>query len=265
MPTIAVLAALVSLAAPTDSARITGVVSSTYNGRPLVDVLIAVPGAQRFTVSDSLGAFELAGLPAGRQLIRIMYRGRTSVEHIVELKARKTKRLSVLLDIEAVDLAPVVVTAEREVDLWGLAGFYRRRTIGFGRFFTPEDIAQRKPERLSDLLRGTGAFWGCVGNGCGPLTFARGRRCAMGVRIDGMPAWGEELDAIEPADVGGVEIYSYSYSVPVEFGGGPLTYGEQRAVQLTGRGFLTLPQQMGLSSCGTVLVWTRDFRSRWEL
>jgi hypothetical protein len=258
--TLLALAALV----PADSARLTGVVTSTYNGRPLAGVTIALPSARRVTISDSLGRFELTELPDGPFHLRLQYRGRVNAEHLVELRGGETTPIVVLLDTSAADLAPVVVRAERMADLWGLAGFYHRRKLGYGRFFTPEDIAQRQPSRLSELLRDAGAAWGCVANGCGPVTMVRGRRCAMNVRIDGVSAWGERLDDLPPEHVGGVEVYRQRWGVPAEFGGLGLTESEWLAARLTGLGFLSLPRQIGLGSCGTVLIWTRDFRSRWE-
>jgi hypothetical protein len=257
------LLALVSLTP--DSTRLSGTVTSTYDGLPLENVRVALPGVRRFVVTDSLGAFAFDSLPSGHHRIRLEYLGRTNGEHGVWLNAGKPTQLVVLLDMGAADLAPVVAKAERQVDLWGLAGFYYRRAIGWGHFFTPADIAERDPEEISDLLRGVGVGWGCVRNGCGPETIALGRRCLMLVRIDGFWVWPEDLNTIRPEDVGGVEVYHQSWSVPSEFADLPLTGTEQRTARLTGGSSLTLPQELALTRCGTILIWTKDFRSRFEL
>ena len=96
-----------SLVSQIDStATIRGTASSTFNGHPLAGVMISVPAVHRFTVSDSAGRFELAGLPSGRQRVRVSYEGRNTEEYDFDLRRGKVKKLVVLLDVDAVDLAP---------------------------------------------------------------------------------------------------------------------------------------------------------------
>src|SRR5690348_13039135 len=84
------------------TARIIGTVRSSINGRPLAGVMIALKGARLFDVSDSTGSFALAGLPSGRQTVRILYGDSLAYEQVVKLKSGKTLTLSVLLDVNAV-------------------------------------------------------------------------------------------------------------------------------------------------------------------
>jgi hypothetical protein len=88
-------------AQPDTLARIVGTVRSSINGLPINGVMVAVRGARAFAVSDSSGAFTIAGLPSGRQTIRILYRDSLSYEQEVKLKRGKTLTLSVLLDVAA--------------------------------------------------------------------------------------------------------------------------------------------------------------------
>src|SRR5437773_6011863 len=67
------------------TARLAGTAASAFNGRPLSGVMIAVPVVRQFAVTDSAGAFELAGLPAGRQEVRIAYQGRETAEYVFAL------------------------------------------------------------------------------------------------------------------------------------------------------------------------------------
>ena len=120
--------------AQADSARLAGSVRSSINGLPIAGVMIAVRGTQVFDVSDSAGAFALAGLPSGRQMIRILYRDSVWHEQNIDLKPAKTLRLSVLLDLDAVALAPIVVEARSIRAERSLAGFYDRKKRGFGSF-----------------------------------------------------------------------------------------------------------------------------------
>src|SRR2546426_5043517 len=62
------------------TARLTGTVRSSINGLPVSGVMIAVKGSRVFNVSDSTGSFTLAGLPGGRQTVRILYGDSLSYE-----------------------------------------------------------------------------------------------------------------------------------------------------------------------------------------
>ena len=84
------------------TARLMGYARSAFNGRPLAGVMIAVPAARQFVVTDSTGTFDLASVPSGRQRVRIAYEGRETEEYEFELRRGKTKRLAVLLDVRAV-------------------------------------------------------------------------------------------------------------------------------------------------------------------
>src|SRR5713226_8990466 len=94
------------------TARLAGTVRSSINGLPISGVMVAVPKVRAFEVSDSTGAFALAGLPAGRQTVRILYGDSLSYQQELNLKRGKTVTLSVLLDVAAVELAPIVVEAQ---------------------------------------------------------------------------------------------------------------------------------------------------------
>jgi hypothetical protein len=213
-------------------AAIRGSVTSAFDGRPLSGVMIAVPTVGRFAVTDSTGTFVLGRLPSGKQRVRISYLERGSADHDVPLRRGKVTVLAVLLDVEAVDLAPVVVEA------WGfrfersLAGFYDRRRRGFGTFYSWEDIDRIRPYRLSSLLRQAGVLVQCSAGECLPYALAATRRCPMAVYLDGLPIDGVFLDTIDPAAVAGVEIYRRASQVPFEF--------------------------VGLrDGCGVVAVWSR--------
>src|SRR5260370_6226660 len=114
-----------------------GAAGSSVNGHPLVGVMISVPVVQRFGVSDSAGRFELRGLPAGRQHIRVSYQDRNTEEYAFELQRGKVMKIVVLLDVAAVDLDPVAVDAQVRDFSHNLAGFYDRMEwyTGFATFY----------------------------------------------------------------------------------------------------------------------------------
>src|SRR5438034_1595326 len=105
------------------TARLTGTVRSSINGLPVSGVMIAVKGSRVVNVSDSTGSFTLVGLPGGRQTVRILYGDSLSYEKEMDLKQGKTLTLSVLLDVAATELAPIVVEAQTLSAERSLAGF----------------------------------------------------------------------------------------------------------------------------------------------
>src|SRR6266508_3009574 len=191
------------------TATIRGTAGSSLNGHPLVGVMISVPVVQRFVVSDSTGRFELRGLPAGRQRIRVSYQDRNTEEYAFELQRGKAKRIVVLLDVAAVDLAPVVVEAQARDFSRNLAGFYDRRKWygGFARFFTREDLERAHLPPLNAVLARDGIFVRCLSGGCIPVRWSRGALCAVSVSVDGMPFWEQDYDRIAAAEVQAVEAY----------------------------------------------------------
>src|SRR5438445_9739572 len=137
--------------AQTDTAAgLTGTVRSFINALPVSGVMIAVKGSRVFNVSDSTGSFTLVGLPGGRQTVRILYGDSLSYEKEMDLKQGKTLTLSVLLDVAATELAPIVVEAQTLSAERSLAGFYERKKSGFGRYYTLADLKRRPLERSEE-------------------------------------------------------------------------------------------------------------------
>jgi hypothetical protein len=237
VPLVAALAVTAAAAAARQDtlARLTGTVSASTSGRPLAGVMVAVAGTGAFQVTDSTGAFALASLPPGRRTLRLSYGDRVSDDYDVVLQRGRTVDLAILLDVGggAIDLAPIVVEATSAAYGLTLAGFYARRTKGFGHFVTGADIERRHPDRLSAMLVGTGIVMRCVRSVCYPTRVASGRRCAVSVFMDGMKVEQYDIDAIPPDDVLGVEVYRQGADTPVEF-------------------------SRWSAACGAVLIWTKN-------
>jgi hypothetical protein len=243
----------VQLTAQQDTlSRLTGTARSAFNGRPLAGVMVAVPAVPTFAVTDSTGIFELRGLRPGRHTIRIAYRDRKTRDHEVELRPGRTKRLELVLDVEAVELAPIVVEGRASVWRADLAGFYQRKRSygGFGRFFTEEDIERYGHASLRQLLAGAGvhercdALWGCA-----PSTFWRGRVCYVSVSVDGMPAWDTDYDHIPIEEVAAVEVYRNPMWIPPDLSGLGMMVGPSGVAASSG---------LAPGSCGAIAIWTRD-------
>ena len=250
---IALLLASVVLAAPLSSqidttARIRGTAISSFNGQPLSGVMVSVPAARKFVVTNSTGTFALAGLRAGAQKIRVSYEGRDTEEYEFTLLSGSTKKIAVLLDIDAVDLAPLVVEAQ-PVDGWrDLGGFYARQKAyaGFAHFYTREEIERAHPPHISSLLALERIVTRCV-QGCRPTRVSRGRLCLVPVSVDGLPMQEEDYDRIAVSDVAGVEVYR----------GNP-PYGLSHGLALSPSGSVWQGESYNSrGSCGSVLIWTR--------
>lgn len=126
-----------------------------------------------------------------------------------------------------------------------LAGFYRRLHRGAGRYITREQIEDRDPFRLTDLVHLVPGFQTVeFGDGSGRRHARIGRsqvleslqRCSVQYWLDGTPIpprTGFELDAVSPRDVAGIEVYRGASETPARF------------------------QRQG-AMCGVVVIWTRD-------
>src|SRR3989454_6374859 len=168
------------------TARLAGTVRSSINGLPISGVMVAVKGSRVFGVSDSTGSFALVGLPDGRQLVRILYGDSLAYEHEMDLKRGKTLTLSVLLDVVAAQLAPIVVEAQTLRAERSLAGFYERKKWSPGRFYTLADLGQRASHSLDGVLSESGVQVLCRLGNCLPIGSDGTRQCVMSLYLDGM-------------------------------------------------------------------------------
>lgn len=236
---VALCAATANTSRAQEGAVGTGGVNGTVKdslGLPVEGAQIGVAGTQLVGESDDAGHFLLAKATAGRMTIhvrRIGYRP-DSVE--VNVLAGQTVNVNIVVNRLAIELRPVVVLGRR--NLTGrMAGFYERQLRGAGHFITRSEIEKRNPVNTTDMFRMIpGAR--VESRGFRTMVRFRGARCAPLTWLDGTPLYAGEfdLDAIDPRSLEGVEIYSGPAGVPAEFQG-------DRSIS---------------SSCGTVLLWSRQ-------
>ena len=254
-----ILAAVLVLAAPLHAqgggggrlsdttASIRGTAISGFDGHPLSGVLIAVPKARTFVVTNATGSFYLAGLPVGVQKVRISYDGRVTDEYDFVLVGHETKKIAVLLDAAVEDLAPVVVEAQYPDQWRDLGGFFARleKYRGFARFFTRAEIERLHPPHISSLLAMEQISTQCF-QGCRPIRVKSGRPCVVTVSVDDLPLQEEDYDRIKIADVAAIEVYR----------GNP-PYGLVQATPLGPTSSVWQGESGNSRSCGAVLIWTR--------
>ena len=111
---------------------------------------------------------------------------------------------------------------------------FNRKANRFGKFFTADSIEKRHPWYASDLLRMLPGFRvsgfgldAVVASSRGASSITGGQ-CAANIVIDGMP--NQEINLINPFDIGAMEIYRPGEPAPVQYSRG---------------------------SCGVIVIWSK--------
>ena len=197
------------------------------------------------TVTDEAGRFRFEKSGRGQYRLDVKAVGYlptvTPLMWMVEsgfagLEVRLSPNAVLLAPLEIVALAPLSTSAV-------LDNVEHRRAMGFGHQITREDIEERRPMRLSDILVTLpGVRVGQGRGGAGARSISIGRAlpgCQVEIFLDGVQmnrggAGGGVLidDLVSPLDVEVVEVFRGLGSIPPEF--------------------LT-PQ----ARCGVVAIWTR--------
>ena len=174
--------------------------------------------------------------------------GYDSLSLAVELPPSRESHVDLELRRTAQTLDTVAVASRATSWSPKVEGFeHRLARHNGGTFFTREDIEQRRPLVVSDVVRrspgvrivdsmGVRLFASARGNKIvdGP----RGKKsvpCIMRVGVDGqVMEWGFGADQISPGEVYGIEVYSGPATVPREYA-----------------------SQVVDNYCGLVMIWTR--------
>lgn len=90
------------------SGRITDVVS----GAPVVGATVSVEGTMLRTLTDDGGAFRLAGVPAGPQVIQVIWIGYAPLRHHLVVPSEGTLTINLALAKSALQLPGLIVTAD---------------------------------------------------------------------------------------------------------------------------------------------------------
>jgi hypothetical protein len=219
------------------TAVLKGVVK-TSTGEAVAGAQVTVVGTTTVVQTSSDGSFTLTGLPSGTHEAVIRKIGFAKASQIVHLAAREPGTLNVTLD-QATVLGTVHIVGKMDDGLAKI-GFLSRKQMSRGWYLTPEQIAEKSPNVMSDLLRMT--------QGIRVVTMGSGRflqsNSSAGSTKDGcinvfidharfdqyQP--GDVDDAAPTADLGAIEFYSAPSGVPAEF---------------------TVPGK----TCATLVIWTK--------
>ena len=215
------------------------------SGVAIIGAQITFAGSSVVAESDDSGRFALAKIRPGMLSMRFRRLGYAPDTVDLLVLAGKTIPLEVTLSRVVVSLTPVVITGHTDVTGWR-AGFYQRRNVGTGHFFTAEDIEKRNPSLMSDMFRmipGVMIMPNPMGMIRNQLRF-RGARgsCAPLTWLDGSPlAAGEfDIDNLSPRSIQAFEVYTGTI-VPPRF---------------------TVAPGIGPRTCGAIVIWSKEGQRR---
>jgi carboxypeptidase family protein/TonB-dependent receptor-like protein len=228
--------ALTTIAAQ-DRTQLIGTIRDA-DGAPIVGADVGVAAARLLVQSDSGGRFVLRGVPAGATRVTARRLGYTPVSHDVIVAAGASDSVALVMTAQPLLLATVQVSEREMRRQIAIEEFYRRRIRSTGGvFITREDIDDRHASRLSDVLRGVPGIAfvrSRGGNGIRLVTSSVNRRdCVPQYWVDGVRMSNVEIDDFSARDVEGLEVYHGPATTPMRFSQGSVT------------------------SCGTVVIWTR--------
>ena len=207
-------------------------------GVPVAGAQISVRGLGAIAISDARGMFRLDHVPLGRAVVRVRRLGfrPDSADLTVPGSPDATVDFKLMRIVAA--LTPVVVRASKVKHQARLAGFYERlerRTAGH--FITMREIELDAPRSMTHLLQRVPGLTVVKGRAGATGVRMRGRTCWPLVWLDGfpMPAGEVDLDSFAPHSFEGIELYLGSTTPPLRY-----------------------IQQRTMSSCGTILLWSRS-------
>ena len=226
-----------------------GTVSGTVisaDKSPVSHARVRVIGTNRATISQADGAFEITGVPTGRQRLEVVMIGYTPTGMAIEISAGAT--LQVNLVLEPFELEPVMVTADPNF-FAGMTGFAERRARGSGWYFNREEIKVMQPRQVTDVLRRVPGMQieTVVGGLSGGSPTARtgrnisgaGSPCVMTYYVNGSPfPLSGDISInhfIAADDIAAIEVYTGSAQIPPEFN-----------------------SSLHGSRCGVVAIWMRS-------
>ncbi|HET9010555.1 MAG TPA: carboxypeptidase regulatory-like domain-containing protein [Gemmatimonadaceae bacterium] len=220
-------------------ATLVGVVRDTA-GVPIPGVEVRYRGGGTDVVSvrtNDSGGFRMVNLPLGTASVSLRRMGFAPSSLEVRLRAGRTDSLVISLSALATTLAGVLVEDEYEARSHRLlAGFWERRSRGFGYFLTRDEIEKRDAHEFVDLARMVPSVTIGTRNGRRTIRFRSSTilDCPPQYVVDGMRIENGSPDEFIPQDVEALELYSGPATIPPQFA-----------------------PRFNSYTCGAVVIWTR--------
>jgi hypothetical protein len=188
--------------------------------------------------SDDSGRFHVAQMPEGARGVFVRRLGFAPARVRIAPSSGATDSVLVTLSAIAHELPELSVQEYHDsLSHSVLAGFWERRSRGFGKFVTRDDIEQRGTSEFVELMRAVPGVSIQIYRGRRDIRF-RGavgsmfRDCRPQYWVDGVPLQSGSAEEFSPDNVEAVELYASPATTPPQFATRDL-------------------------ACGTVVVWTR--------
>jgi hypothetical protein len=204
-----------------------------------------VPGAEVRTRGDLLvarsddsGRFQVARMPDSARGVLVRRLGFAPQRARIRRSDGTTDSILVTLAALAQELPELTVQEYHDsISHAVLAGFWQRRSHGFGKFVTRDEIERKGSSRFVDVVRAVSSVTIQTYRGRPEIRF-RGsvgsmfRDCPPQYWVDGIPLENGSADEFSPDNVEAIELYASPATTPPQFSTRSRT-------------------------CGTVVVWTR--------
>jgi hypothetical protein len=225
-------AAFARLDAQPGNGAVAGTVTRA-DGTPLLGSRVSLIGTAHTLFTGRGGRFRIDSVAPGSHHLEVASVGYQAAKVPVEVRGGETAQLRVVLEPLAASVEGITVVAPAAHPVI-LRGFYERRARGTGYFVTREEIERTRPRLFTDILRGApglrltpirgpsgGSFIATTGRSASTGGVAARRPCRVLYYLDGVrfPVDGDFgiNNFVQPEDVAGVEVYSGTARVPVEF------------------------------------------------
>jgi len=218
---------------------------TTDGGAAVGRAQVQAMGTNFFTQTDTLGRFRLSDLPVGPYFLRARKVGYDPVVFGVTIVRGDTIDATVTLTpfsaARGQSMDTIRVTADADRLSRRLQGFNQRKASGRGFFVDRNEVILRRPQNLTDLLRGRANVQvernPQTGDAVvyGPRLSIGSGFCQLALIIDGTLIQNAQggIDSYVPIDmIAAIEVYNSGTSVPSEFA------------------------RLG-TDCGAIIVWTR--------
>ena len=221
--------------AASQPARVVGRVVDVGSGRPIEAVQVRLLGqeAEFSQLTDAWGLFVFRRVPAGDYELVLDHLAYGTHSDSIEVAGSEIIEIEARLAMRPIEMEPLEVMVQRRELSARTWRFYERAERGMGYYITWEDIARRRPLRITHMitefpgvrlirlsgLRSKVMLRPYTQSGPGGQLGA----CWPALYVDGMQVRLTEHETIDdmvfPGDVEGVEVYKGLASVPGDYAG----------------------------------------------
>lgn len=219
------------------STGLVGIVRDSV-GRPVTSAELRIAESALLARTNDSGGFRFSAVPVGRTTVVLRRLGYAQETIPVTLREGRIDSLVITLSALAAELPGVLVVDEAEARSRKLlAGFWERRSRGFGYFVTRGEIEKKMTSDFTDLVRQVPSVMISTVNGRKVIGFFRNGgspSCPPQYFVDGMRIQQGSPDEFTPEDIEAIEVYAGAATTPPQFA--PYFYSR---------------------TCGAIVIWTR--------